>query len=322
MIRTIFISNQHRLRCGWRILLQFAGFFILLIAVDSVEHAAEIKHSLPLALLSSFVYLAGIGGMAWLFARGIDRRSPRDYGFRMCREWRLDFGVGFLLGAGTLTAVFAAEWGMGWLRVTSLYQTIFTGPFILAGIAALLSLLAVGVGEEFTFRGYQIKNLAECISGGRRVTLAPAVALLITAVIFGVLHMANPNATLLGGMNVVLAGLLLGWAYLVTGELALPIGLHFGWGFFEEFVYGFANSGQTPLSSLIGSEVEGPDLWTGGAFGPEAGLLITPLILVDALLLSLWVKSRGRWQGIRGALAEYAREQHEKAKPIPPATGA
>ena len=117
--------------------------------------------------------------------------------------------------------------------------------------------------------------------------------------------MGNPNATLMGGVNVVLAGLLLGLGYLLTGELALSIGLHLAWGYFEEFVYGFANSGQIPSSRLIGSEVIGPELWTGGGFGPEAGILVTLLIMVNALLIIVWVKFRRRWQGIRAELAEY-----------------
>ena len=305
MIRTVFLNNNHRLRSGWRILLQLVSFIILLVVVQSFQDAAETRQSLPIYLLSSVLYLTGIGGMVWAFARWIDRRQPVDYGFRFCREWWLDFGIGFLLGMFTLTAVFVAEWRMGWLQVASIGQTIFEGSFVLVGIVTLLNLLAIAVGEEFTFRGYQIRNIAEGISGGQRVKWAPLIALVVTAMFFGILHMGNPNATLMGGVNVVLAGLLLGLGYLLTGELALPIGLHLAWGYFEEFVYGFANSGQIPSSRLIGSEVIGPELWTGGGFGPEAGILITLLIMVDGLLIIMWVKFRRRWRGVRAELAEY-----------------
>ena len=103
---------------------------------------------------------------------------------------------------------------------------------------------------------------------------------------FAALHAANPGfwrspAPLLG---LIIAGLYLGTAYLATGRLYLPVALHTAWNLFEGPVFGFRVSGiQTP--SLLAVRETGPALWTGGAFGPEAGLLVPLALLLHFPLL-------------------------------------
>jgi uncharacterized protein len=84
----------------------------------------------------------------------------------------------------------------------------------------------------------------------------------------------------------------LGLAYVLTGELAIPIGIHITWNLFEGTVYGFAVSGSAPEASLIHLEQGGPKLWTGGPFGPEAGLLCTISCTIALALVALWVRAR------------------------------
>jgi membrane protease YdiL (CAAX protease family) len=303
----ILFNAESRLRSGWRILIQFTGFVILLVIAQSIQDVARERRDALMFGIGGCLYLLGGLGMVWGVGRWLDRRKFVDYGFHLNREWWMDFGVGLLIGAFTLTVVFAVEWMAGWVRIASVTETVFDGSFILIGGSVLLSLLAVGVIEELVFRGYQLRNLAEGLRFGKKSGLAVTVAWVGTSMLFGIAHLMNQGATLFSSMNVALVGMLLGWGYVVTGELALPIGLHISWGFFEEFVYGFANSGQSPVGWLIGSQVHGPELWTGGAFGPEAGLIVTLMILLDGLLVMGWVKYRRRWKGIRGELSEYQR---------------
>jgi membrane protease YdiL (CAAX protease family) len=303
----ILMNTEQRLRAGWRILLQCICFVILLIIVQVIQKGAQEQPDLLIFTAVSGLYLFGGLGMCWVLGRWVDRRKFADFGFHLDREWWLDLGFGLFLGAFILTAVFIIEWGAGWVKVTSIAQTVFDGPFILVGCCVLLSLTAVGVIEELMFRGYQLRNLAEGINYKGKADLAVIAALVGTSIFFGIAHMGNQNATLMSGVNVTLAGMLLGLGYVLTGELALPIGLHISWGFFEEFVYGFANSGEKALSWLIGSEVAGPEIWTGGEFGPEAGLLVTILIVLEAVMIFFWVKFRGRFRGVRRELAEYVK---------------
>src|SRR5262249_8892069 len=89
-------------------------------------------------------------------------------------------------------------------------------------------------------------------------------------------------------------GLLLSLPVLWTGRLALSIGLHIGWNFFEGSVYGFPVSGELQSTHLISIAQRGPVLWTGGAFGPEGGLVSTLWMAVDLVLIASWVRFRRR----------------------------
>jgi hypothetical protein len=120
------------------------------------------------------------------------------------------------------------------------------------------------------------------------------LAWLISAVVFGLLHGANPHATPLAVANILAAGLMLGLAYLLTGRLGLPIGLHIAWNLFQGHVYGLAVSGRTAAATtVLVVDVSGPALWTGGAFGPEASLLSLVTVMVGCLLI--WLRARVRY---------------------------
>src|SRR5215207_2351265 len=77
------------------------------------------------------------------------------------------------------------------------------------------------------------------------------------------------------------------------GELAIPIGLHITWNFFQGAIYGFPVSGFGAFSpTLLTTEQGGPDLWTGGSFGPEGGLLVPSIMLLGMSLVALWTHLR------------------------------
>ena len=92
-------------------------------------------------------------------------------------------------------------------------------------------------------------------------------------------------------VGIFLAGAFLALGYLTTRQLWLPIGLHIGWNFFEGVVFGFPVSGTETYSLLITNMV-GPDLWTGGPFGPEAGIVVLPSLMLGALLIFIYSKVR------------------------------
>ena len=83
--------------------------------------------------------------------------------------------------------------------------------------------------------------------------------------------------------------LLFVYGFVRTGQLWLPIGLHIGWNFFQSSVFGFPVSGLD-RPGLLDITVSGPELWTGGAFGPEAGLIVLPICLLGAVLVHIYTK--------------------------------
>jgi hypothetical protein len=110
-----------------------------------------------------------------------------------------------------------------------------------------------------------------------------------SSVIFAALHLGNPGANWMGFIGIFCAGMLLAFAAVRTGRLWLSIGIHIGWNFFEGVVFGFPTSGVA-IYSLLRIHVTGPVLWTGGAFGPEAGLIILPALVIGAGLVYLYTK--------------------------------
>src|SRR5262245_7870612 len=229
-------------------------------------------------------------------------------GWRAPGAWRawavqaaLGVARGFLRGGG----VFLVEWAAGWLLVLAVAPPGAAIAALLVGAARALGVAAL---EETIFRGVLLGYL-------QRPSGTPA-AVAVSALAFALVHAWNANATPLALVNLTVAGGLFGLAYLVArgptptfaaGEaaarglpglayaiargLALPIALHAAWNFFEGSVFGFPVSGST-RPSLLFVDVAGAELVTGGAFGPEGGLLGLGATLLTALVLWLvrgWV---------------------------------
>ena len=142
--------------------------------------------------------------------------------------------------------------------------------------------VAVSVIEELLLRGLVLRILAEVI--GRWW------ALVVSSLLFGVLHMLNPNSSLIVAIELAIeAGFMLGVAYLWTGRLWLPIGIHAAWNFSLGALFGGPLSGLQ-VSAIIDAKLVGPDWISGGAFGIE-GSLVSTIICTTAgcaiLLLTL-----------------------------------
>jgi membrane protease YdiL (CAAX protease family) len=117
-------------------------------------------------------------------------------------------------------------------------------------------------------------------------------------------------------LNLVIAGLFLGLGFILTGDLAISIGLHITWNIFQGNVFGFPVSGTTPIVSFIGINQKGPDLVTGGAFGPEAGLIGLAALLLGSFFILVWVYATRKKISLAQSLAIYTPQQ-KPAKLIP-----
>jgi hypothetical protein len=259
----------------------------------------ELTDSIGATVVTTAVPVAGL----YLAARLVDRRGFGDFGLHLDRDWWLDCAFGAALGAGLMPAIFGLELAVGWLTVTGLFVAA-SGSFASGLLLVVVLFVGVSIREELLLRGWFLTNLAEGTAGYRGISPRTAVvfATLLSSVVFGILHAANPNATAISTASISLAGVFLALGYLLTGELAIPIGLHFTWNLFQGSVFGFPVSGLGLGVSVIAVEQGGPELVTGGQFGPEAGLIGMSAMVVGSLLTVWWVRWRTGSVGLDSAV--------------------
>ena len=328
--------NEHegRPRAFWRLLLQFVLYAVgtallanLMFAAFTLFGEASLGSGAVERLAASPAFLAAnaVSSLVaalisvWFAARLLDHRPFSEFGLHpKDRDWWLDLGFGLFLGALLMTGIFLVELQFGWIQVTGTFETVGTAdaPFFPAILAPAVLFLCVGIYEELFSRGYQLQNMAEGLNfPGLGPRGAVVLAWVISSFLFGLLHLANPNATAISTVNIAFAGLLLGTGYILTGRLAIPIGLHITWNFFQGNVFGFPVSGLEPLgATFISIEQGGPPLWTGGIFGPEAGLLEIVAAVIGSLLILLWVRVRTGDAAPRTSIAESPSSEAERTK--------
>ncbi len=189
--------------------------------------------------------------------------------------------AGAIIGAGLFTAVIGILFWMGHAVVVP------PATITLPAVALALSLVS-GVGEELLLRGVMFRIVEE-----RFGTL---VGLIASAALFGALHIGNPGATVTSSIAIALeAGLLLALAYGATRSLWLPIGLHFAWNFTEGGIFTTQVSGGK-VPGILKTTLTGPDLLTGGSFGPEASVIAVAVCMTMALVFLIITIRRGDWK--------------------------
>jgi len=309
-LRELFVNAEDRLRAGWRLLFQFllndAGISLLgfvLLSAGALPGGAGSPP--PPYLLYTGAALVATASV-WFCGRSLDGRPFSGFGLRLDRAWWSDLGFGLVLGASLMTGIFLLQLAAGWVTVTGSFVTTNGGAFFPAILAPVVLFVCVGFYEELVSRGYQLTNLAEGLNGvGVGPGDAIVLAWILSSSLFAVLHLYNPNASALGTLNIFLAGMMLGTGYVLTGQLAIPIGLHVTWNLFQGNVFGFPVSGlDLTGATFIATRQAGPTLLTGGPFGPEAGLIAPAAMAVGVGLIALRVRHRTGKLGLHPPLAE------------------
>jgi len=245
-----------------------------------------------------FSYLgtaAVITASVWLSGKYLDKRKFCEFGFQMNSNWWTDFFFGVGLGGVLILLIFLIELLAGWISITGFFITENPSHSFIAVIwLPLFLFITVGFYEELLSRGYQLTNLAEGLAFR---TFPPKHALVLattlSSVIFAFLHLANPNSNLFSTFNIFLAGLLLAFGYIYTGQLAISIGLHISWNFIQGNVFGFPVSGAHLITaSVLKIHQSGPPIWTGGSFGPEGGILGAISSLLGMGLIFFYLRFR------------------------------
>lgn len=288
ILATIFTSpNEPRLRAGWRLCIHVILFLFLVFVFEAplgiglTALGIDLESGIGFAFNELGIFLA-ITTASFLARRLIDRRSITSLGLALNPRALYDLLAGILVACVLMGGIFATEMALGWARIDQFaWQTESA-----AGVAGnlLLWLVAFALGgwsEELLSRGYQLQNLED----GMNLFWA----VLISSSVFGFLHLNNPGASWISTTGIVLAGLFLALPYVLTRQLWMSIGLHLGWNFFEGTVFGFPVSGLDTYH-LIHQTSSGPELWTGSVFGPEAGLILVPALLLGSALIYVYAR--------------------------------
>lgn len=286
--RVVWGRDRSRIRATWRILLGFGVVLGVLLGGGRLLERVDLPSVLvngPVALL----VIAALGAYALVASLVPGERPLRGYGLEVDRRWARDFLAAVTAGCvfqGLLTGLLLAT-GSGRV-VETLSPGVASGngaPAVVVAVAATaLAFAAIGLWEELLFRGVFILNASEGLAARglspRRAVWAAGGASVLA---FGPAHalVAAQGATpLFAAGQAMAAAVYFAAAYVLTGSLAFPVGLHFATNFWVASVFGQAGSGFPALVRLERSLGSGP---------VELLLLGLPSLALLALIAA-WVR--------------------------------
>lgn len=226
-----------------------------------------------------------------IVTRRIEGRSLADAGLA-ARGIFSETAIGLMIGGGVFSAI------IGMMGAFGVYHMGSVNPHS-RPLLPLALFLCIAVFQETAMRGCIFQTLERHYGSG--------IALIASSLFFGLLHLGNSVNGLSTGQWLIgplflsfETGLLFSAAYLLTRRLWLPIGLHWGWNFFETSIYGTADSGawENDPNTLFAGHTHGPFLLTGGAFGPEASLIGLFVGSYAGILLLRLAIRKGQWRSM------------------------
>ncbi len=234
--------------------------FDKLLDHTSISH--EYKKLISVLVVAVIILLVYINLYRYYEKRKISELSTHKVGKNLLTGILL----GFVLQSLTIGVIYLNK-GFSVISVNSI-----------AYLIPSLGMITAAIFEETLFRGIIFRITEE--------KLGSYIALAISALIFGALHLLNPNSTLISGLAIAIeAGLLLGAAYIYTRNLWFPIAIHFAWNFTQSGIYGASTSGGSVTKSLLTTKIAGPVIITGGPFGPEGSVQAVLFCSIATLVL-------------------------------------
>ena len=269
MAQFVIPNNDGKLRNLWWVAL----FFLILAAI-----------TIPLVLLSqhyafelSIFYQVIIITVVSIVCQAIIRQPLDELFGTFNINWIRSLSKGLLIGAALMLvpALILLLAGVRWIA----------NPLDLSAILPITVLfIAYAVSEELLFRGFIFQRLI--------TALGEWPAQLIISGLFMVAHLDNPGMTgtikVLASINIFLASILFGLAFIKTRSLALPIGIHFMANWVQGILLGFGVSGNQQASFLKPVLNDAPVWLTGGNFGLEASVPGLVSVIITIVFLYKW----------------------------------
>jgi membrane protease YdiL (CAAX protease family) len=267
---------------GWlRALLFFFTFFIFITLFDLVgiaivayysEYGFEEFISDPelimenkMMLLMMVCQLIGTLFTVGLFQKFISREDFVSIGLNFV-GFKIDFYKGLLAGTVLICSGFILLTVLNLTLIDLTYFSFYDQIFY------FFLFTIVSLNEEIAIRGYILHNLSSSFN--------KYVALIISSLVFMIMHLGNPNIGILPLVNLFLAGIFLGIYTIHKNNLWFPIGAHLTWNYLQGPIFGFEVSGNK-INSLFEQKPNGHELLTGGNFGFEGSIILTLFLMIS-----------------------------------------
>jgi membrane protease YdiL (CAAX protease family) len=215
------------------------------------------------------------------FWKVCEKKRLSDIGLTNINSSWNDLFFGILIGAMSFTLVAFI------LLCTKsvVLQNSFSKPnFSNALIIQLIVFIFVGISEELFSRGY-------CLNVLKQTQKSWGIPIIISSIIFSLMHSMNQGISLLAYINLFLFGTFMCYIYIKTKNLWMGIGYHTAWNYFQGDVFGFLVSGAR-TDSIYKIKVIDPNIINGGSFGPEGGLVVTILLIISIFITYKYLPSR------------------------------
>jgi hypothetical protein len=253
----------------WRIVAFYAICIVALVVLQALAGAmAGLGRVDSQNVLFQWISLASVIFTTWIMLRGVDKLPWREVGLDRAAASPPVLIKGAALGGLTIGAASLLLLSTHMLRIDPSAPGSWWGE---AGRSTMI-LLPAGFFEELFIRGYVFAIL--------RRAAGWKTALIVTSIVFGLLHMANPGADSESILAVIVAGFFLGAILLVTRSLYAAGAAHFAWNWVMSGALHVAVSGvpsRDPDYRVVDS---GPDWLTGGPWGPEGGVAAVAAMFV------------------------------------------
>lgn len=225
-----------------------------------------------LSLLGMSVIRLGVWVPA---ARIVLKRRLRDLAFQLHYRWWADLLAGVIITSVALTVVFLVSVKAGWLIVEGWMWQSLSFDRLLGRLCISLAInVLVALLEEVAFRAYLLTGLQE--AWGQPLGLA-VMTIAFTVIHVPLLEGSPPLVTALALLFVAAFGVIFGLAYLHTGSLWLPVGIHFAWDFVENDLLNLSGDMTNPHVIGAVARLEGPSSSAG----------VGNTVLISALTLTI-----------------------------------
>lgn len=277
----LILNSERQLRNGWWILIFFLVLASILVPtlLFAQQNAMDVSFGLQAVIVAITSFICQL----------LRRKPIAELVGELNVQWFKQLILGALVGSALMLIPALVLRLFGWVD----WQWNFAGFSNLLTIVLLIA--GVAVTEEMLFRGFIFQRLI--------ASVGEWPAQLVLAGLFLLTHLNNPgmtgNVKILASINIFLASILFGFAFIRTKGLAMPIGLHFMANFMQGGVLGFGVSGTDQTGILKPVFSGAPEWLTGGEFGLEASLPGLVCVIVVLALIYIWKPRKEREENIQ-----------------------